>query len=81
MSGSSTPEGITELFEITPDGAYIDGHKILAADEITVEHAADDLHIITLKLYAKNFHAVDHHQVNKTSAAVYHYAHDETSKP
>lgn len=79
--GSSTPEAITELFEITPDGVCIDGHKILVADEITVEHAAPDLHIVSLKLYTKNFQATDHHQVSETRAAVYRYTHNETSKP
>lgn len=77
---NNAPAGITELFEITPDGAYADGHKLLVTDEISVEHVDADFYIVALKLYVKNFKATEHHRVSKTSAAVYHYVHDATSE-
>lgn len=67
---------VAESFEITPDGVYIDGHKLPAADEINVEHVAPDFHVVSLKLYTKTFTAADHHRLSKTPATVHHYVHD-----
>jgi len=78
---SDTPEvggPIAGHFEITPEGAYLDGQKLPASDEIGVEHVAPDLHIVSLQLYVKTFEATEHHLVSETTAATYRYVHDKT---
>ncbi|MCM8552329.1 hypothetical protein [Streptomyces sp. STCH 565 A] len=74
------PSFIAKHLGVTPDGVYIDGHKLPAADEIIVEHVAPDFHIVSLKLYVKNFTATDHHLISETPADVYRYVHDRTGE-
>lgn len=56
---------------ITPDGVYLDGHKLPATDAVTVEEIDSGFHIVSLQLYVKTIEAADENRISTSNATIY----------